>query len=511
MSLSLIDYFDKGVERGADRPCLIFADAVLSFGAAQASSYRIADALLRAGFGAGTKVAVLGPNSARSFECVLGTLRAGGTWVPVNARNAVDETVYVLDHTDVAVLFYAAQHAGQVAELQARCPRLALAICTDGPGAPGFDDWIAGASDAPFAVPIDPDALATLACSGGTTGLPKGVMTSHRTWGYRIAEVMSRLAHPAPVGLVAAPMTHAAGAGALELMAMGAAHVVHPGFDPAAILAAIPRHRVTHMFLPPTALYRLMAEPGIEQADLSSLAFMICGGAPIAPDRLRQASRLFGDALHTGYGGTEFGGGICWMPGRDIAAAIAAGDERRLLSCGKASPLSRVTIVGDDGRELPPGVTGDIVVDGYVLASGYHKNPDETAAAFRADGFHTGDIGAKDADGWVFVTDRRKDMIITGGFNVYPSEVETVLMTHPAVQDCAVVGLPDDYWGEAVAAVIEPRRGATVAAEELEPLCRAHLAGFKVPKSFAFWDDLPRSPVGKVLKRAIRARLQEQG
>lgn len=510
MGLSAIDYFDIGVSRYPDRPCLVCEGEVLTYTDVQRLSCRIANALEQGGMAPGTRVAVLGHNSNTAFACVLGVLRAGGTWVPVNARNATAETVHILNHTDAQVLFYSGRFSDTVAAALGACPAIERAICIDEGGIAGHSSlemFCAGAGADVFRRIIHPDMLATLSPSGGTTGSPKGVMTSHRTWGYRIAEVASRLAHPAPVNLVAAPMTHGAGAGALEMMPLGATHVVLPGFDPAAIVAAIEAHGVTHMFLPPTALYRLMAEPGIDKARLGSLAYMICGGAPIAPERLRQAHALFGDAIHSGYGGTEFGGGLCWLTGAEIAAAIAAGNTDRLQSCGRPSPLSRLEIVDDAGRPLPPGETGEIVVDGYVLASGYYKNEAETAQAFRPDGFHTGDIGHRDAEGYVHVTDRRKDMIISGGFNVYPSEVERVLLMHDAVQDCAVVGMADSHWGEVVTAVVEVKRGRAVDAAELEALCRAHLAGYKTPRAFLQWERLPRSPVGKVLKRAIREQL----
>jgi acyl-CoA synthetase (AMP-forming)/AMP-acid ligase II len=334
-------------------------------------------------------------------------------------------------------------------------------------------------------------------------------MTSHRTWAFRIAEVMSRLAHPRPVHLVAAPMTHGAGAGALELMAMGATHVILPSFDAGAVIEAIGRHGVTHLFLPPTALYRLMAHPMASRGNYASLRYLMCGGAPIAPERLREALRLFGPALHVGYGGTEFGGGLCWMPGALLLDSIARGQEQRLLSCGLPSPLIRVDVVGEDGARLPPGEAGEIVIRGHTLASGYYKDPEETARAFRSDGFHTGDVGYRDADGFVYISDRKKDMIISGGFNIYPSEIESVLLGHPGVHECAVVGVPDAEWGEAVKAVVELKQGATADAAALERLCRKALAGYKVPKSFEFWREIPRSPAGKVLKRAVRTHFRQ--
>jgi acyl-CoA synthetase (AMP-forming)/AMP-acid ligase II len=509
MGPSLIDLFDNGVEIDPSRPCLVCGDERVSYREAQRSSYVIGDALRRAGIAPGARVAVLAHNAARPFQCVLGALRAGCTWVPVNARNAAPETVEVLRRTDTDVLFYGVAFESGVEELLAQCPRISLAICIDGEGTanrPGLEAWCAGAHAGPHGLQIPDDALATLACSGGTTGTPKGVMTPHRTWAFRIAEVMARLAHPHPVHLVAAPMTHGAGAGALELMPMGATHVILPSFDPAGVIDAIGRHGVTHLFLPPTALYRLLAHPMAKQGMYGSLRYLMCGGAPIAPQRVREALSLFGPALHLGYGGTEFGGGLCWMPGTALLEAITQGREERLLSCGRPSPLVRVDIVGEGGELLPAGESGELVIRSHTLASGYYKDPEEDTRAFRNGGFHTGDIGYKDADGFVYISDRKKDMIISGGFNIYPSEVERVLLTHPDVQDCAVVGVPDSDWGEAVKAVVELKAGAAVEAATLEQLCRVALAGYKVPKSFEFWPEVPRSPVGKVLKRAVRER-----
>ncbi len=357
---------------------------------------------------------------------------------------------------------------------------------------------------------IPADALATLSCSGGTTGLPKGVMTSNRNWAYRISEVMVRLAHPKPVHLVAAPMTHGAGAGALELMAMGATHVVMPQFDPAEILRAIDRYEVSHIFLPPTALYRVLSHPNLHKSDYESLRYLICGGAPAAPDRVKEALAAFGSALHLGFGGTEIGGGVCWLSGHDMMEALDADNEDLLLSCGKPAPVLRVEIVDDDRNPKPTGEAGEIAVCSYGNAAGYYKNEEETARCFRDGWFYTGDVGYKDEAGNVYVSDRKKDMIISGGFNVYPSEIERVLMTHSLVQDCAVIGVPDEEWGEAVKAVVELKKDASAEPDELkkslEEICRASLAGFKVPKSFEIWPEIPRSPVGKVLKRAVRER-----
>jgi acyl-CoA synthetase (AMP-forming)/AMP-acid ligase II len=509
MGMSLMDFFDKGVQRDPDRACLVFGEEVRTYAEVQRSSYRIANALVARGIAAGSRIAVLAHNASRPFECVLGALRAGCTWVPVNARNATAETVYVLGHTDAQVLFYSSVFNDQLAQLLSHCPRISQAVCIDGPSSgngASLDEWLEGIGDAPIEVKVPGDALASLACSGGTTGLPKGVMTSHRTWAYRIAEAMIRLAHPRPVHLVAAPMTHGAGTGALELMALGATHVVLPGFDAGAVLEAIARHGVTHVFLPPTALYRVLAHPALRSGDYSSLRYLMCGGAPIAPERLKQALEVFGPAMHVGYGGTEFGGGMCWMTGTMLLEALGRGEESLLLSCGRPSPLVRFEIVDEAGHRVPDGMPGEIAILGDNNATGYYGHPEESARAFRDGWFYSGDIGYRDAQGYLYITDRRKDMIISGGFNIYPSEVERVILQHMAVQDCAVIGVPDEHWGESVKAVIELKVGCSASVADIEALCRSQLAGYKVPRSVEIWEEIPRSPVGKVLKRAVRER-----
>lgn len=509
MSINLIHFFDKGAAIDPERACLVGDAGVRTYRETQLMSCKIANALAQGGSGVGTHIAVLSHNAPRAFECVLGVIRAGCVWVPVNFRSTVDESVYVLDHTDTTVLFYSVAFVANVAQILQRCPRIATAICIDGEGLPGhhrFDRWSASATDEKREYDVDGSAIATLACSGGTTGKPKGVVTTHQTWAYRIAETLLRCATDHPVHLVAAPMTHGAGAAALEMMVMGATHVVLQSVDPASIIAAIGKHRVTHFFLPPTAIYRLLAYPGVRDGDYSSLKYFTYAAAPMSLDRVKEAIDVFGPVMAHGYGGTELGTSTCWFPPEEHAKARAANDDQRLSSCGRVSPLARLEIVDDAGTMLPPGVQGEIVVRSYSNASAYYKNPQETAKSFGGGWFRTGDIGCKDAQGWVYIRDRKKDMIISGGLNIYPSEIEQTLMAHPGVQDCAVIGVPHDEWGEAVKAVIELKAGARVNEAELEALCRASLSGYKIPKTFEFWTEIPRSPVGKVLKREIRAR-----
>jgi acyl-CoA synthetase (AMP-forming)/AMP-acid ligase II len=285
---------------------------------------------------------------------------------------------------------------------------------------------------------------------------------------------------------------------------MGMSNVMLPGFDPVMVMEAIERHRVTHLFLPPTAIYRLLAHPDVRRHDYSSLRFFQCSSAPMATAKLKEAVEVFGPVMINGFGQTETGLNGTVFPPAEIADAVARGDDRRLASVGRAGPTFRVEIMDDDGNILPPDTPGEIVMQSYQLFAGYYRNEAETLASRAFGWHHTGDIGVKDADGYVYVVDRKKDMIISGGFNVYPAEVERVVADHPAVQDCAVVGAPHGDWGEVVTAVVELKAGRSATAEELMAFCRGRLSGVKTPKAVQFTSELPRSPVGKVLRRKVR-------
>jgi len=288
------------------------------------------------------------------------------------------------------------------------------------------------------------------------------------------------------------------------MMSMGTTNVMLPGFDPVRAMPAIPRHRVTHFFLPPTAIYRLLAHPDVRNYDYSSLVYFNYASAPMAPEKVKEAMEVFGPVMVTGFGSTEMGINITFLSQRDHVTALETGQEQRLLSTGRETLFSRAEIMDEDGALLPAGETGEIVARSAQIMRGYHRNRRETARAMAHGWYHTGDIGYKDSDGFLFLIDRKRDIIISGGFNVFPSEVEKVIVAHPAVQDCAVVGIPDADWGEAVLAVVELKRGRQLEQEELRAWCRNKLSGFKVPKSWKFIDELPRSAAGKVLRRVVR-------
>lgn len=506
--MQLIEFFDKGARIAPDKVYLRDDTGARTYREAERASHRIGNGLRRLGIAEGTRVAVYCPNSMAGFECLMGALRAGCVWVSANIRNAREDTAHILNNTATEVLFYSASGRGDVAYFRQHCASVAHAICVDGDGdsdgGPSLAQLVEGAADLCPAPARGRDDLVTLFNSGGTTGAPKGVMMSNLAWESLIANQRAARYLEEPVQLVAAPMTHAAGAFMLALAPMGVRNVFLRGFEPEAVMQAIQQHRVTHLFLPPTAIYRMLAHPNVRDYDYSSLRYFSYAAAPMAPEKIVEAIEVFGPVMATGFGQTESGLDVTYFGPEDHVAAIESGNLARLHSCGRETPYVRVAIMGEDGRLLPPGEPGEIVVRGNQVMMGYWNAPEESARAFRGDWLLTGDIGYQDDEGWYYLVDRKRDMIISGGFNVFPAEVEKVVIAHAAVQDCAVVGVPDPDWGEAVLAVVELKPGASVTSEELHLFCRPRLGGIKTPKRFEFSPALPRSAVGKVLRRKVR-------
>ncbi len=501
--MRLIDYFDRGADLHAARDCLHDGTRGWTYADVRATTHRIANGLLAAGLKGGDKVAVYSPNHAMAYAALLGIQRAGLIWAPVNARNAIEENLFILDNTDVVFLFYHSSFETYLPRIRQACPGIANFVCLDGPD---FAGWLATFGEAAPDLPDAPDDVAILISSGGTTGRPKGVQITNR-----VIETMNAIfwatmpLEAPPVHLMVAPMTHAAGVCSFPLLPFGGTNIFMGTADPGAILAAIEKHRVTHIYMPPTLIYILLAHPEVGKYDYSSLKNLVYASAPMSVDKLVEAIEVFGPVLTQTYGQAEAAMVCTVFSPHDHVAALATNKRHRLASCGKVAPLMRLEVMDDQGNLLPRGQRGEIVLRGGLVMKGYYKNPQATAEASTFGWHHTGDIGVIDDDGFVYIVDRKKDMIISGGFNVFPSEVEQVLWSHPAVQDCAVIGVPDDKWGEAVKAVVELKPGAAAAPEELIALVKEKLGGVKAPKSVDFTASLPRSPVGKVLKKDLRA------
>ena len=503
--MRLIDFFDRRAAMHPDHPFLIDDLGRTTYGESRTATHRIANVLIALGCVPGTKVAVFSPNLGRAFECMLGMARAGAAWVPLNAKNGLEENCHILRSFDVEILLYHSSLQDKVDSYLAEVPGLRHAIRIDGDGPEDLDARLRDVDAVcPPDIALDADSVTAVFPTGGTTGLSKGAIWTHRTWQTMIANILTAFpVQRPPVNLVVAPMTHAAGGVALMLMAVGATFVILPGFSAERVPAAIEEHRVTHLFLPPTAIYMLLADPKVRTHDYSSLDYLIYAAAPMSVDKLREAMDVFGPVMAQTFGQAEAPMLCTAMSPREHAQALAEAPGR-LASCGRSTLLANVAIMDDEGRLVPDGERGEIVVRGPLVMGGYYKNPEATDEASRFGWHHTSDIGYRDADGYHYIIDRKRDLIISGGFNIYPSEIEQVIWSHDDVQDCVVIGVPDDKWGEKVKAFVELKPGRTVEVEALAQFCRERLGPIKVPKDFELRSELPRSAVGKVLKRTLR-------
>jgi fatty-acyl-CoA synthase len=507
--MRLIDYLDKGAMLGADSPCLTMGETDLSYRDVQRLTHRVARALQRSGVKPGDKVAVLSGNDAIAFCCVFAISRAGAVWCPINPRNEAAENRFILDAFDCAALIFHSAYAPLVEQMRADLPKLALLVCLDKamPFAPALEAWLEGVTDGSIEIATTDD-IAMIAGTGGTTGQPKGVMLSGRN--LETMSALTLMSYPfegRPVYLALAPLTHAAGVLCFPILALGGRVVIMPKADLAEFLDLIARRRITHTFLPPTLIYMLLEHPELAATDRSSLQCFWYGAAPIAAARLEEALVRIGPVMAQLFGQTEAPMMISTMAPKDHFNANGSIARGRLASAGRPAPLVQVGVMDEAGQLLPAGERGEIVVRGSLVMEGYYKNPTATAEVSRFHWHHTGDIGYLDDENFLFIVDRAKDMIITGGFNVYSIEVEQALLQHPDVMDSAVFGLPDDKWGERVAAVVQLHAGRTLAADEIKAFVKSRIGSVKAPKQVDIWPDLPRSKVGKVLKKEIRARL----
>ncbi len=507
--MRLIDYLDKGAMLDIAAPCLTMGATDMSYGEVQRLSWRVARALGRSGVKPGDKVAVLSGNDPTAFACVFSVSRAGAVWCPINPRNEAAENRFILDAFDCTSLIFHSAYAPLVERMRADLPKLSLLVCLDKPTpfAPALDAWLDGVDDQPFEVAARDD-VAMIAGTGGTTGQPKGVMLSGRN--LEAMSALTLISYPfegRPVYLALAPLTHAAGVLCFPILALGGRIVIMPKADLTEFLDLIERRRVTHTFLPPTLIYMLLENPKLAGTDRSSLQCFWYGAAPISVTRLEEAIDRIGPVMAQLFGQTEAPMMISTMAPKDHFNPDGTVARGRLASAGRPTPLTQVGVMDEEGRFLPAGERGEIVVRGSLVMEGYYKNAQATAEVSRFGWHHTGDIGYLDRENFLYIVDRAKDMIITGGFNVYSIEVEQALLQHPDVMDSAVFGLPDEKWGERVAAVVQLHAGRFATAEDIMAFVKRRIGGVKAPKQVEVWPELPRSKVGKVLKKEIRAKI----
>jgi acyl-CoA synthetase (AMP-forming)/AMP-acid ligase II len=497
----------RAVQQQPDHVMTIFGDRERTFGEVAGRVARLAAALRGLGVGDGDRVAMLALNSDRYSEYLLAVPWANAVLNPVNVRWSAAEIAYSLRDSGTGVLVADDAFAPVLPAVREAVPGLRAVIhAGDGPapdGTVGYEDLIAAAS------PIEDarrggDDLAGVFYTGGTTGFPKGVMLSHANLGvsWLGSAATGHLVRPGSRTLHTAPMFHLADLacwGATVLV--GGSHVIVPAFEPAAVLAAIERHRVTDVLLVPTMIQLLASHPEVARYDLASLRSVIYGASPIPQALLERAMKCFPGASFTqAYGMTELA---------PVATILSPSDHERsglLRSAGRAAPHAEIRIVDPDGAPLPSGTVGEIIVRGGHVMQGYWNQPEQTAAAVRDGWMHTGDGGYLDDQGYLYVVDRIKDMIITGGENVYSAEVENAVASHPAVAQCAVIGVPDPDWGERVHAVVVVCPDTTVTLEELREHVKTLIAGYKAPRSLEIAGTLPTSGAGKILKHQLRSK-----
>jgi len=498
--MNLGELVSRAAQAHGDRCAVIDGERRVSFRELDERSNRFGSWMLAEGLAPGDRVALLLGNRLEWFDTTYGLLKAGLVRTYVNPRSAPAEVEHQLADADVSAVVVSDEHVDLLAQVP--IPD-GVEVITTGDA---YEAALAAASPARPPVATDADTVAALMYSSGTTGRPKGVLQTHGNWLASTTHTLLEVGiQPDDVLIHVGPMSHASGGFSYSFLHRGGTQIVHRGFDPQAMLSDIDRHGVTFLMLVPTMIYLLVDLVKAGAADLSSVRTILYGGSPIAPERLAECLEVLGPVFVQSYGMTEAVGGDTHLSKEDH---LAGGP--RLASAGRPSLHVEVQVVGADGAPLPTGEVGEICLRGPMVMAGYWRRPEATAEAIDAEGWlHTGDVGYLDDGGYLFIVDRKNDMIVSGAFNVYPREVEDALVAHPAVAEAIVVGIPDDTFGEKVHAVVrlEDPDGTAEAdiTEALADWVRERLAGFKVPRSFELVrDPLPRNPTGKPLRRLVR-------
>jgi fatty-acyl-CoA synthase len=446
------------------------------------------------------KIGACGFNNLQHVIAILATHLAGHIWVAVNPRSGKPENTALMNlvEPDLMIADDAARDAFDIGDTP-----MIIAEPEGNPTGDSVDGLIKkfrGKRPVRHLLDVNTDIQA-IKFTGGTTGLPKAVMQPYRTGTTLIGNVLSVFRFNADdCQAAAAPISHAAFILMLPIFAAGGRNIVLPSPDPDRILHAFENRYVSTIFMPPTMVYKTMANPDIGKRTFPKLRHLLYSAAPMPPEKIRQAQQVFPHAIETLYGQTE-ASSVCTA----MTSAELEMDEN-MGSVGRATPLMRVEIKDTEGNILAPGETGEVVVRGGLTMTGYYKNPDATAEALKDGWLHTGDGGLIDERGYLFLKDRLRDVIISGGFNVYPGDVEGALVKHPDVYECVVFGAEDDHWGERVEAAVQLREGSTTSPEDIIAHAKEQLGSVKAPKNIHLVEDLPRSAVGKVLRREVRER-----
>ncbi|MDX3225105.1 long-chain fatty acid--CoA ligase [Streptomyces sp. ME19-01-6] len=476
------------------RTALVHQDRTISYAELYERTTRLAHALRTAGIRHGDRIAYLGANHPSFLETMFASGMLGAVFVPLNTRLAAPEIAFQLEDAGAKALIHAPSHSGMVEGLRGRTD-----VMTHIAVGPDYETLLQEAPADPIDQPVGLDDLCIIMYTSGTTGRPKGAMLTHAnlTWNAVNVLIDQDIASD-EVALVSAPLFHTAGLNmlALPVLLKGGACVLADAFDPGGTLDLIERRRITFMFGVPAMFDQVARHPRWADADLSSVRMLSCGGSPV-PISLIATYQQRGLTFMQGYGMTEASPGVLFLDAEHAVSKVG--------SAGVQHFFSDVRVVLPDLTPVAPGETGEVIVCGPHVMQGYWGLPEETAASFADGWFRSGDAARVDEDGYATIVDRLGDTIISGGENIYPAEVENALLTHPDIVECAVIGVPDDKWGEVPRAVVVAREGAALDPDEVLASLAGRLAKYKTPKSVVIVDTLPRTASGKLLKARVRS------
>lgn len=496
--------------RFPEAEAVVFEGRRISFGELNDRVNRFANGLAALGLNRGDHVAIMAENCHQYLEVYYAVAKAGMVTVPVNYRLSGKEITHVINHSESCALIVADRFGDTVQGMRPDIPAIEKYISLENPveGMAFYEDVISeGSPEEPDWEPLSEDDMVILIYTGGTSGLPKGVMISHRNMVSAIMGIaisQKAVVLPGLRTLFALPFFHIANWQPFFFQMMGGSVVINRSANPNEILDLITGEKTCVVNLVPTIAQRMLDVPGVEKMNFRHVVTFSVSGAPIAPEAMKRCIEVFGLRMAKGYGLTEAASAVTSLSPQEFAAEGDPVKVRRSQSIGRETINARVKIRREDGMECAAGETGEITVFGKNVMLGYWRDPEQTAKALRNGWLWTGDIGYRDEDGYVYLVDRKSDMIISGGENVYPTEVEDVLYAHSAVSEVAVFGVPDEKWGEAVKAIVSLRAGTEASEEELIAFCRENIGGYKTPKSIDFMEELPRTTVGKVDRRKLK-------
>jgi len=516
ISMTIGGYYDRCVEFFGDRVALTFNDQSCTYREMGEKANCFLNALQQLGLTKGDRIAFLMANCPEYVFCEYAVAKSGCIRVPLAVLLSSNDHTYMMNQAECSTLIYHERMAERVKEMIPRLETVKTFICvTRDPstlmeGHLDFNSLVQNQTPKIQPVRIDPEDLVGIYYTGGTTGKPKGVMLSHRAWVYTVLIEMLEFGFGwEETFLFPTPLTHAGGCLMLPVLLRGGRCVIIDHFDPGLFLETVEKEKVTMSFLVPTMIYVLLDYPDLNKYDLRSLRNVIYGASAIAPERLKQAINTFGPIFTQLFGQTEAPMTISALSKEEHVVADPEREMKIFSSAGRPCFHAEIKLLDEQGQEVQRGKSGEVVVRCSNMMHGYFKNPQATSETIQEGWLYTGDIAKQDEEGFLYIVDRKKDMIVSGGFNIFPREIEDVLFEHPSVKGAAAIGVPHEKWGEEVKAIVVLHEGHSVTSEELIRFVKERKGSLMAPKTIEFWDAIPLTNLGKVDKKAIRARFWE--